>query len=87
MQSGFVLDAIVREASVVLQLLVGKEQSLLVKGNTLLVFDLPLHPIDRFRRLHIQGDSTATHSLGEDLYASSQSEVFATAEGRILSCR
>lgn len=46
MQSGLLLDIVVREGSSVLKLLPSKDQALLVWGNALLILDLGLDIIN-----------------------------------------
>jgi hypothetical protein len=48
-QSALLLDVVIRESSTILQLLTSKDQSLLVRRNTLLILDLALHVIDGVR--------------------------------------
>ena len=43
----------------ILELLSSKDQSLLVRGDSLLVLDLSLHVLDGVRGLHLQGDGLA----------------------------
>ena len=52
-ESGLLLDVVVREGSAVLQLLACKDQSLLVGGDSLLVLDFGLDVLNRVRGLHI----------------------------------
>jgi hypothetical protein len=40
------LDVVVRERTAVLELLAGKDQTLLIRRNALLVLDLGLHVLD-----------------------------------------
>lgn len=46
MQSGLLLDIVVREGSSVLKLLSSKDQALLIWGNALLILDLGLDIIN-----------------------------------------
>ena len=55
-ERGFLLDVVVRESSAVLKLLSSKDETLLIRGDSLLVLDLSLHVIDRVRRLNIKRD-------------------------------
>ena len=73
-KSGFLLDVVVAQSSVVLELLASEDESLLVWRNTLFVLDLSLDIIDGVARLHIKGDSLASESLDEDLHTSPESE-------------
>ena len=45
-EGGLLLDVVVGEGSAVFQLLAGEDQSLLVRGDALLVLDLGLHVLD-----------------------------------------
>ena len=45
-EGGLLLDVVVGESSAVFQLLAGEDQSLLVRGDALLVLDLGLHVLD-----------------------------------------
>ena len=67
MESGLLLDVVVRKSTSVLQLLSGKDQSLLIRWDTLLVLDLGLDVVDGIRRLDIQGDGLAGKSFHKDL--------------------
>ena len=58
-QSGLLLDVVVRKSTAVLELLAREDQTLLVGGDAFLVLDLGLHVVDRVRRLHIQGNGLA----------------------------
>jgi hypothetical protein len=73
-QGGFLLNVIVRKRAAVLELLAGKDQTLLVRGDALLVLDLGLDVIDRIRRLHIQGDGLSSKRLDKDLHSSAETE-------------
>ena len=62
------LDVVVGERVAVLQLLAGKDQTLLVRGDALLVLDLRLHVVDAVPRLDLQRDGLASQSLHENLH-------------------
>jgi len=51
------LDVVVREGAAVLKLLSGEDQTLLIRGDSLLVLNLGLDVLDRVRGLDIEGDS------------------------------
>jgi hypothetical protein len=74
MQCGFLLDVIVRQCATVLELLAREDQSLLVRGDALLVLDLGLDVVDGVARFDFQCDRLARQSLNEDLHATSQSQ-------------
>jgi hypothetical protein len=50
---------VIREGSSILELLSGEDQSLLVRGDTLLVLDLGFDVVDGVGRLHLEGDGLA----------------------------
>ena len=74
MQGRFLLDVIVRKGSAILELLSGKDQSLLVGWDSLLVLDLSLHVFDGVCWFDVKGDGLASQGLHEDLHSSSQSQ-------------
>jgi hypothetical protein len=68
------LNVVVREGSAVFKLLTSKDQTLLVRGNALLVLDLRLNVVDSIRRLNLKGDSFASESLDKDLHTTTETE-------------
>ena len=56
MEGRLLLDIVVREGPAVLELLSGEDETLLVRGNTLLVLDLAFNVINRVARLDFEGD-------------------------------
>merc|ERR1711874_16811 len=82
MQSGFLLDIIVRKGAAIFQLLASKDQTLLIWGNALLVLDLGFDVFNGVRGFDFQGDSLASQSLDKDLHTSSQSQD--QVEGRLF---
>ncbi|KAM0910371.1 hypothetical protein ACQ4PT_014204 [Festuca glaucescens] len=73
-EGGLLLDVVIRQGAAILQLLTSKDQTLLVRGDALLVLDLSLHVVNGVRRLHLQGDGLAGEGLHEDLHATTQAE-------------
>jgi hypothetical protein len=61
----YLLDVVVRESASILKLLSGEDQSLLVRGNSLLVLDLGLDIVDRIGGLDLKGDGLARKGLDE----------------------
>lgn len=59
------LDVVVGESSAILELLASKDQSLLVRGNALLVLDLGLDIVNGVRGLDLKGDGLARQGLHE----------------------
>ena len=68
MERGLLLDVVVGEGSAVLELLAGKDESLLVRRDALLILDLGLDVIDGVRGLNIKSDGLARKSLHENLH-------------------
>jgi hypothetical protein len=73
-QSGFLLDVVVRQSATIFQLFAGKDQSLLIWGNAFLVLDLLLNLLDGVARLDLEGDSLAGQGLNEDLHTTTETE-------------
>lgn len=57
------LDVVVGQSSAILELFASKDQSLLVRGNTLLVLDLGLDIVDRIGGLDLKGNGLARQGL------------------------
>ena len=73
-ESGLLLDVVVSEGSAVLELLTSEDQTLLIRGDTLLILDLSLHGLDGVRRLHVKGDRLTGQGLDEDLHNGNRSK-------------
>ena len=73
-ESGLLLDVVVCQGAAILQLLAGEDETLLVRGDALLVLDLRLHIVDGVRGLHLQGDGLAGEGLDEDLHTTAKAE-------------
>ena len=63
MEGGLLLDIVVSKGAAILQLLAGKDQTLLVRGDALLVLDLGLDVVDGVRRLDFEGDRFAREPI------------------------
>lgn len=59
MESGLLLNVIIRESATVLELLASKDQALLVRRDALLVLNLALDVVDGIRGLNLEGDGLA----------------------------
>jgi hypothetical protein len=81
-ESGLLLNIVVRESAPVFELLPGKDQTLLVGGDPFLILDLRLHVVDRVRRLDLERDCLAREGLDENLHASTETQD--EMEGRLL---
>jgi hypothetical protein len=55
-KSGLLLNVIVRKGTAILKLLSGEDETLLVRGDSLLVLDLGLDVVNGVRRLDIERD-------------------------------
>ena len=67
-EGALLLDVVVGKGAAVLELLAGKDESLLIRGDALLVLDLGLDVVDGIARLDLKGDGLACESLHEDLH-------------------
>jgi len=74
MESGLLLDVVVRESSSVFELLSGEDETLLIGRDALLILDLSLDVVDGVRRLDLEGDRLTGEGLDEDLHATSKTE-------------
>ena len=74
MESGLLLDVVVRKGSAVLKLLTSEDKSLLIWRNTFLVLDLGLDVLNSVGWLDIEGDGLTSEGLDEDLHTTSESE-------------
>ena len=63
MKGRLLLDIVIREGSAVLELLPGEDESLLVRGNALLVLDLRLDVVNRVGRLNLEGDRLSSQAM------------------------
>lgn len=59
-KGGLLLDIVVRESAAILKLLASEDQTLLIRGNSLLVLDLALDIVDGVRGLDLKGDGLAS---------------------------
>ena len=85
MGSTNLLDVVVGKGAAILKLLSSEDETLLVRGNALLVLDLALHIVDGVRGLDLEGDGLARQGLNEAvaIYALVAVPSFA----HISSCR
>ena len=68
------MDVVVRKGAAILELLAGKDETLLIGGNALLVLNLGLDVVNGVRRLDIEGDGLAGEGLHKDLHAATETE-------------
>lgn len=76
-QSGLLLDVIVREGSTVVELLSTEDYTLLINGDTFLVLNLSLNALNGVGSFNFKSHSLASEGSDEDLHptAESQDEV------------
>jgi hypothetical protein len=68
----YLLDVVIRKSATVLKLLSGEDQTLLVRGNSLLILDLGLDIVDRIGGLDLEGDGLARKGLDEAVICQSR---------------
>ena len=73
-EGGLFLNVVIGEGAAVFELLAGKDESLLIWGDALLVLDLSLDVFNGVAGLNIEGDSLSGEGLDEDLHATSEAE-------------
>ena len=67
MKSRLLLDVIVGKGAAILELLSGKDKTLLIRGNSFLVLDLGLDVVNSVTGLDIKGDGLTSKGLYENL--------------------
>merc|ERR1719401_186757 len=67
-KGGLLLDVVVGKRASILELLSREDQSLLIRGNSLLILDLGLDVIDGVSGLHIEGNGLTRKSFDENLH-------------------
>jgi hypothetical protein len=73
-EGGLLLDVVVGEGAAVLELLASEDETLLVRGDALLVLDLGLDVVNGVGRLNLKGDGLAGQSLDKDLHTTTEPE-------------
>mmetsp|Transcript_3785 Transcript_3785/g.6691 ORF Transcript_3785/g.6691 Transcript_3785/m.6691 type:complete len:265 (-) Transcript_3785:19-813(-) len=73
-KGGFLLNIIIRKGASILELLPGEDQTLLIRGNTLLILNLRLNIVNGIRWLHVQSDGLAREGLDEDLHTAAKTQ-------------
>jgi len=71
MKSRFLLDIVIWKCTAILQLFTSKDQSLLIRRDSLFILDLSFHIFNCVRWLHLKGDGLASQSLDKDLHCTS----------------
>ena len=65
---------LIRKSPAILELLSGKDKSLLIGRNALFVLDFCLDIVDRIRRFNLEGNRLASQGLDKDLHPSAEAE-------------
>merc|ERR1719352_400338 len=68
-QGGLLLDVVVLESAAIFELLAGEDETLLVRGDALLVLDLGLDSLDGVGALHFESDGLPSECLHKDLHS------------------
>ena len=76
------MNVVIGERAAIRELFAGKDQPLLIWGNSLLVLDLGLDILDGVGGLDLEGDSLTSEGLDKDLHTASQTKD--QVEGRLL---
>jgi len=67
-EGALLLDVVVSKRAPVLELFASEDETLLVRGDALLVLDLGLDIVNGVRRLHLEGDGLPSQGLNKDLH-------------------
>jgi len=74
MESGLLLNVVIRKGSSVLELLSSEDESLLIGWDSFLILNLGLDVLNGVRWLDLEGDGLSSESLDEDLHTTSESQ-------------
>jgi len=74
MESGLLLDVIVRKSAAILQLLASKDETLLIWRNTFLILDFCLDVFNGVRWLNLKSDGFSCQGFDKDLHSSSETK-------------
>ena len=74
MESGLLLDVVVRESSAVFKLLSSEDETLLIWWDTFLILDLSFDILNGVCWLNFKSDGLTSESLNEDLHTTAESE-------------
>ena len=78
-ESGLLLNVVIRKSTPVFELFACEDESLLVRGNTLLILNLLFHRINRIGGLHLESDGLTGECLDKNLHGGRGS-------GGVLGC-
>ena len=74
MESRLLLDVVIRQGAAVLQLFSSEDETLLVRGDALLVLNFGLDVLNRVGRLTIERDGLSGEGLNENLVTTAQTQ-------------
>merc|ERR1712215_278767 len=74
MKGGLLLDVVVAQGTSILQLLSGKDETLLIWWDSFFILNLGLHVLDGVTGLHFQGDSLTSQGFHKDLHTTSKTQ-------------
>ena len=74
MEGRFLLDVVVGQSTAIFELLTSEDQTLLIRGDALLVLNLRLDIVNGVRGFDIEGDSLSGQRLDEDLHTTTETE-------------
>jgi hypothetical protein len=74
MEGRLLLNIVIRESTAILELLSGKDETLLIGRDSFFVLNLGFDIVDSVGGLDFKSDGLARESLDEDLHASSKTE-------------
>ena len=67
-ESGLLLDVVIRKGTAIFKLLSGKDKTLLIWGNTFFILNLGLDVLDGVAGFDVQSDRLACEGLDENLH-------------------
>ena len=74
MESRLLLDVVIRQGAAVLQLFSSEDETLLVRGDALLVLNFGLDVLNRVGGLTIESDRLSGEGLNENLVTTAQTQ-------------
>merc|ERR1719492_710684 len=84
MQSGFLLDVIIRQSSSIFQLLSREDETLLLRWDSLFVLNLSLHILNGVIRLNIEGNRLSGQGFDENLHRTTSQSKHQMQSGLFL---
>ncbi|KAI1148814.1 hypothetical protein F4825DRAFT_78760 [Nemania diffusa] len=80
------LDVVVGKGSAILELLSGEDETLLIRGDSLLILNLALHVVDGIGGLDLEGDGLAREGLDEDLHCRLREAMVSSRLEKCIFC-